>query len=81
MNSTTASIAALLALLVSATQVSSIAHADKKDTTSTKTTTASEPEKSETDNGLKSIEQGFSIPAADGTSSKNDTQKKGADKK
>ncbi|AHB50156.1 hypothetical protein W911_09405 [Hyphomicrobium nitrativorans NL23] len=80
MKCTAASVAAI-ALLVSAAQVTSAAYADKKSAASTGTATASETEKSGTDEKLQSIEQGFSIPAADGASGKTETQKKDAGKK
>lgn len=72
---------AALALLAFVGHGASLAHADKTKATSPEPTTASDAEKGGTDDGLKSIEQGFSIPAADGASSKNEKPKKDTGKK
>ena len=72
---------AALTLLAFGGHGASIAHADKTNATPPEPTTTSDAEKGGTDDGLKSIEQGFSIPAADGASGKNEKPNKGSDKK
>ena len=80
MKRTTALLTAF-ALLAPAGHMTSGAFADKKDGTSKEAPAQSGAEDAGKDDGLKSIEGGFSIPAADGASSKAETQKKDAPKK
>ena len=78
----TSAILAALAVLASAGHVAGPAFADRTKDTSTGTAAQSDAKEPSKDHDpLKSLEQGFSIPAADGASSKSDTQKKGAGKK
>lgn len=77
----TIAILAALALLAPAAHITSAAFADKKNGKTVEAATQSDAEESNKDDGLKSIEQGFSIPAADGTASGTQTPKKAPPKK